>query len=176
MHIDKQQLLISGCGKCYKFETVKRIRILLNPRQCGRALTLDAVLLLLINFSSVFRSLHQNHHKLSLVHTNGISTSTSPNARHTHAQHQSSTNQTISARAYAWRLCLCLSHYCEAGFSVFLLQTGLPSHKKETMSLRIYSRILVRRLYQLSRFYYSYYSYSYSYSYSYYYYYYYYNW
>ena len=28
-----------------------------------------------------------------------------------------STNQAISARAYAWRLCLCLSHQYEIGFS-----------------------------------------------------------
>ena len=53
---------------------------------------------------------------LSLVHTSEISTST--NARHAHAQNQSSTNQTISARTYTWHLCLCLSHQCEPGFTV----------------------------------------------------------
>ena len=49
-------------------------------------------------FTCRFRS------NLSLVHTREISTST--NARHTHAKNQSPTNQTISARAYAWHLCL----------------------------------------------------------------------
>ena len=49
---------------------------------------------------------------LSLVHTSEINTSTSTNARHAHEQNQSSTNQAISARAYAWRLglYLCISH------------------------------------------------------------------
>ena len=49
---------------------------------------------------------------LSLVHTSEISTST--NARHTQAQNQSYTNQTISARVKTWHLCLCL---CEPDYS-----------------------------------------------------------
>ena len=47
---------------------------------------------------------------LSLVHTGETSTSISTNPRHTHAQNQSSTNQAFYGRAYALRLCLCLSH------------------------------------------------------------------
>ena len=50
----------------------------------------------------------------SLIHTSEISTSTSTskNARHTHAQKWFGSWMTDSARAYAWRLCscLCLSH------------------------------------------------------------------
>ena len=49
---------------------------------------------------------------LSLVHNSEISTSTSTNARHTHAHKWLGSWMTDSARAYAWRLCmrLCLSH------------------------------------------------------------------
>ena len=47
---------------------------------------------------------------LSLVHTNEISRqSQAQMPGTTHAQNQSSTNQAISAHAYAWRLCFCLS-------------------------------------------------------------------
>ena len=45
---------------------------------------------------------------LSLVHTSAVSTST--NARHTHAQKWFGSWMTDSMRAYAWRLCMCLSH------------------------------------------------------------------
>ena len=55
--------------------------------------------------------------RLSLIHTGEISTSTSTNARHTHAQNQSSTNQAIYERVYTSNLCLCLFQQCEPGFS-----------------------------------------------------------
>ena len=66
---------------------------------------------------------------LILVHTGEISTSTSTKARHTHAHTWLGSWMTDSARAYAWRLCLCvcLSHECEPGFSAkisFLKEPG----------------------------------------------------
>ena len=53
--------------------------------------------------NAVFETIREGKVRLSLVHTGEISTST--NARHTHAQNQSSTNPAVYARAYASHLC-----------------------------------------------------------------------
>ena len=65
-----------------------------------------------------------------------IRTRTSTNARHTHAQNLSSTNQTISARAYVWHLCLCLYLSYSSGQNHFL-EINLKLAEKTNIPLNL---------------------------------------